>query len=203
MKEQKPDMHEAMQSSNTINLPKRDKAKKVWMIIAVIFLVALIGMGVYGYMQMKKLNQQIKDQQAQIDDLNNKKKTLEDAAAAAAKAATDAAAKAVTNVASQKSDEEMVKEALANRCAQFNGVKAPFLKAYRIDLIDGSFAQGSYICTNAQDGPIAVLKKTNGTWYVVSEGLGDEIVKSDTRNLYGIPNKFPVPVPAGSTLKPL
>ncbi len=88
------DVKDAMaQSEHSMSLPKRDKSKKVWVILFVITLLALIGLGVYGYIKVQNDNKKIKDQQAQIDDLTNKKKTLEDAAA---KAST-AVAQVVTN----------------------------------------------------------------------------------------------------------
>lgn len=75
-------------SEHSIDLPKKDKSKKVWIVLFAITLIALIGLGVFGYIKLKNDNKKIKDQQAQIDDLSNKKKTLEDAAAAAATAVT-------------------------------------------------------------------------------------------------------------------
>lgn len=75
----KPELHKSDMPDN-IDLPKKSQATKVWMIVAILTIVALIGLGIYGYMSMQKANQKIKDQQAQIDDLSNKKKTLEDAA---------------------------------------------------------------------------------------------------------------------------
>lgn len=83
------DLKEAMHSDH-IKLPKKDKSKTVWIVISVILLLALIGLGVYGYMQITKLNQSSKDKDATISDLQNKKKTLEDTAAAAANAVTQA-----------------------------------------------------------------------------------------------------------------
>jgi len=81
------DVKDAMaQSEHSMSLPKRDKSKKVWVILFVITLLALIGLGAYGYIKVQNDNKKIKDQQAQIDDLINKKKTLEDAAAKAATA---------------------------------------------------------------------------------------------------------------------
>lgn len=82
-KELKDAMH-----SDHIKLPKRDKSKTVWIVLTIVLLLALIGLGVYGYMRITKLNKLVSDQQATINDLQNKKKTLEDAAAAAATAAT-------------------------------------------------------------------------------------------------------------------
>lgn len=77
-------------SEHSMSLPKKDKSKKVWIVLFVITLLALMGLGVYGYTKIQTDNKKIKDQQAQIDDLQNKKKTLEDAAAAAATAVTKA-----------------------------------------------------------------------------------------------------------------
>lgn len=83
------ELEEAMHSDH-IKLPKKDKSKTAWIVISVILLLALIGLGVYGYMQITKLNKSAMDKDATIADLQNKKKTLEDAAAAAATAVTQA-----------------------------------------------------------------------------------------------------------------
>jgi len=82
------DLKDAMHHDHQIKLPKKDKSKTVWIVISVILLLALIGLGAYGYMQINKLNKANKDKDATISDLQNKKKTLEDAAAAAATAVT-------------------------------------------------------------------------------------------------------------------
>jgi len=82
------DLKDAMHHDHQIKLPKKDKSKTVWIVISIILLLALIGLGVYGYMQINKLNKANKDKDATISDLQNKKKTLEDAAAAAATAVT-------------------------------------------------------------------------------------------------------------------
>jgi hypothetical protein len=85
------DIKEAMSATEDgMSLPKRDKSKKVWIILFVISLIALIGLGVYGYIKIQSDRKKINDQQAQISDLQNNKKTLEDAAAAAATAVTKA-----------------------------------------------------------------------------------------------------------------
>jgi hypothetical protein len=84
------ELKEAMHSDH-IKLPKRDKSKVAWIVISVILFLALAGLGAYGYMQINKLNKSISDKDATINDLQNKKKTLEDAAAAAAKAVVTAA----------------------------------------------------------------------------------------------------------------
>ncbi len=59
------------------------------MVVAIFAIAALIGLTAFGYYKIKNLNKQISDQQAQINDLNNKKKTLEDAASAAASSAAN------------------------------------------------------------------------------------------------------------------
>jgi len=82
------DLKDAMHHDHQIKLPKKDKSKTVWIVISIILLLALIGLGVYGYMQINKLNKSEKEKDATISDLQNKKKTLEDAAAAAATAVT-------------------------------------------------------------------------------------------------------------------
>ena len=76
------DLKDAMHHDHQIKLPKKDKSKKVWIVLTIILALALVGMGAYGYMQITKLNKDIKDKDAAISDLQNKKKTLEDAAAA-------------------------------------------------------------------------------------------------------------------------
>lgn len=99
MKEQNQNTHQPQHhpSADHIQLPKRDRAKTVWMIVAIVAIAALIGLGVFGYYKIKNLNKQLQDQQAQINDLSNTKKTLEDAASAAAKSAVNATANAITN----------------------------------------------------------------------------------------------------------
>ena len=72
-KELKDAMH-----SDHIKLPKRDKSKVVWIVLTIVLLLAVIGLGVYGYMRITKLNKSVSDQQATINDLQSKKKTLED-----------------------------------------------------------------------------------------------------------------------------
>jgi len=186
------EVKKAMPSDHSMDLPKKDKAKTAWMIIAIVALVALIGLGIYGYTQMQKTNQKIKDQQAQIDELNDTKKTLEDAAAAAAKAATDAAAKAVTNAVTKQTDEELIKTALTNQCQLYQGKASPYLKTYKIQQVENNFAQAAYICNPGEDGPTAILKKVNNQWFIVSQGIG-EIVTNEARTNYGIPAKYPIP----------
>ncbi len=186
------EVKKAMPSDHSMDLPKKDTAKTVWMIVAIVAIVALIGLGIYGYKKTQDLNKKISDQQMQIDELNNTKKTLEDAAAAAAKAATDAAANAVKNAANQQSNDELIKTALTNQCQLYQTTTSPYLKSYKIQQVENNFAQAAYICNPGEDGPTAILKKVNNQWFIVAQGIG-EIVTNDERTNYGIPAKYPIP----------
>ncbi len=83
-------MHHS-EAEHNIKLPKKDKSKKVWIIISIILALALVGAGVYGYLKMRDYNKQINDLKAQVTTLQDGKKTLEDAASAAAKIVVKAA----------------------------------------------------------------------------------------------------------------
>ena len=84
------------QADHSIELPKKDKSKKVWIIISIVLALALIGIGIYGYIKMKDYNKQINDLKAQVVTLQDGKKALEDAASAAAAAAAKVVVKAST-----------------------------------------------------------------------------------------------------------
>ncbi len=84
-------------SADHIQLPKRDRAKTVWMIVAIVAIIAFVGLATFGYYKITNLNKQIKEQQTQITELSNTKKTLEDAASAAAASAVNATASAIAN----------------------------------------------------------------------------------------------------------
>ncbi|MSR68376.1 hypothetical protein EXS66_01145 [Candidatus Saccharibacteria bacterium] len=87
----KDDIHAAMHTSeHSIKLPKQDKSKKLWIILCIVLLLALIGAVVYGYTQMQNYNKKIDEQQAKIKSLEDTKKTLEDAATATAKVIVEA-----------------------------------------------------------------------------------------------------------------
>lgn len=88
-------MHHS-EAEHSIKLPKKDKSKKVWIIISIVLVLVLVGAGVYGYLKMRDYNKQINDLKAQVTTLQDGKKALEDAASAAAAAAAKAAVKAST-----------------------------------------------------------------------------------------------------------
>ena len=188
MKEKETMHHE---SSNTINLPRRDQAKMVWMIIAIILMIALIGLGVYGYMQMQKTNQKIIEQQAQIDDLENKRKALEDAAAAAAKAATDAAAKAVSGAVTT-SDADQVSQLAKNQSEASVGVVVGTNVKHGAPTFsnDKKFAKlTTNGIVNGQSGPGAVMyfKKVNNSWVYLDT---IQNMTPEFQERYGIPAGF-------------
>ena len=80
------------ENEHSIKLPKKDKSKKVWIIISIVLALALVGAGVYGYLKMEDYNKQINDLKAQVTTLQDGKKALEDAASAAAKIVVKASA---------------------------------------------------------------------------------------------------------------
>ena len=65
------------QADHSIELPKKDKSKKVWIIISIVLVLALVGIGIYGYIKMKDYNKQINDLKAQVVTLQDGKKALE------------------------------------------------------------------------------------------------------------------------------
>lgn len=174
-------------------IPKqKDKGKMIWMVVAIVVIIALIGVVVYGYMQMTKLNNEITSQKAQISDLQNTKKTLEDAASAAATAATNAAANAVGSAINGQTDSQQFTNIATTYCGALANGKAELAKPVR-SAINGSYAEVSLICSGSQDGPTAVLKKVNNTWFaiVIKQGLPNEIVSDEVRKLYAIPAGIP------------
>ncbi|MEI6581657.1 MAG: hypothetical protein WCN86_02180 [bacterium] len=83
-------MHHS-EAEHSIKLPKKDKSKKVWIIISIILALAIVGAGIYGFLKMRDYNKQIDDLKAQVTTLQDGKKALEDAASAAAKIVVKAA----------------------------------------------------------------------------------------------------------------
>lgn len=58
-------------------MPK--KSVNVWMIVAIIFILIIIGLGVYGFITISNMNNKISNLNNQVTDLQNKNKALEDA----------------------------------------------------------------------------------------------------------------------------
>ncbi len=194
------DVKDAMaQSEHSMSLPKRDKSKKVWVILFVITLLALIGLGVYGYIKVQNDNKKIKDQQAQISEMQSSSKILEDKIKALEVASGEASN---TDATTKKSvDEEKIAAALKAECASNanensevsnNGViDFEDIKSYKIDIISGNFAEAAYVCGQGQGGgPSVILAKVSDNWNVIGFGLGP-IINNDVRKLYGVPSNLP------------
>lgn len=164
MKEEKTS---EVKHSEVAQAPKKDTAKMVWMIVAIVAIIALIGSIAYGYMSMKNLNKKISDQQAQINDLENTKKTLQDTASAAATAATNAAAKAVGNAISGLSDNDTITSAASAYAQAINSnVKSAQVKIVKTS--NGfSWVQ---ITPSGATAYNALLKKQGSNWIVIYEG---------------------------------
>jgi flagellar biogenesis protein FliO len=174
--------------SNTPNpsmgnaMPK--KSVNVWMIVAIIFVLISIGLGVYGFIAIRNQNNKINNLNSQVADLQNTKKALEDAAAAAAKAAV--------NTATNKTDNDLVNTSTTNYLESAVGAKNN--QTFKIETVKINTAKtfatvGVGVLENGQrtSGFNVILKKVNNSWVVISEGqqsVPEEVTK------YGIPNDF-------------
>ncbi len=174
--------------SNTPNpsmgnaMPK--KSVNVWMIVAIIFILISIGLGVYGFITIRNQNNKINSLNSQVSDLQNKKKTLEDAAAAAAKA--------VVSSANTKSDSDLINSSVVNYLEAAEGSKNN--QTFKVESVKINTAKtfasvGVGVLENGQrtSGFNVVLKKVNGSWIVISQG--QQSVPEDVTK-YGIPNDF-------------
>jgi len=178
--------HEAMPEHND-PMPKKDAGKMIWMIVAIVAILALIGSIGYGYMSMKNLNKKISDQQAQINNLSNTKKTLEDAASAAATAATDAAAKAVGNAISNQTDNQQIQTVTKNTI-EAQVTQQGKITSVTVTKTEGNFAAANYTSssTDLSSSGQAFLKKVNGQWVVILPGV-QAVPSASEGKLYGLP----------------
>lgn len=169
MNQQEQNQHHS--STDHIQLPKRDRAKTVWMVVAIVAIAALIGLVAFGYYKIKNLNKQISDQQAQINDLNNKKKTLEDAASAAASSAAKSAVNTAINaVTSSTSDQDKIKLAISDYCAAQSKTVIVRTSAMINFSADKKAATVSNVACASDDRGAFTLKKGNNDWVVLQFG---------------------------------
>ncbi len=176
-------------STDHIQLPKRDRAKTVWIIVAIISLVALVGLAAFGYVKIKNLNKQINDQQAQISDLENKKKTLEDAAsAAAASAAKSAVNTAINAISASTSDQDKIKLAISDYCAAQSKTVIVRSGAMINFSADKKAATVSNVACNSDDRGAFTLKKGNNDWVVLQFGQSQPDTLTTQFNL---PSSYP------------
>ena len=162
-------------------MPK--KSVNVWMIVAIVLILITIGLGVYGFINIRNQNNKINNLNSQVADLTNKKRTLEDAAAAAAKAVVSSAT---------KTDNELVNTATINYLEAQVGVKNN--QTFKIENVKinsaKTFATVSIgVLENGQrtSGYSVILKKVNGVWVPIL--AGQQSLPEDV-TLYGIPNDF-------------
>lgn len=166
------------------------KSNKVWMIVVIVAIIALVGLGIYSFITIRKLNKQISDQKSQITQLNSqipdKDKKISELESQINSLKTPQTSSTT------QTDEQKIIQVLKNQCEAYKGGRAELAK-YSIKAIKGNFAQASYICVGAQDGPIAILKRAGNAWWIVAQGLGENLVTQEQRLQYGIPSEFPIP----------
>lgn len=190
MEENKKSTHESAHSHSAQTLdmpPQKSGGGKTWMIIAIIAIIALIGLGIFGYMQMKKLNQEISSQKAEIASLNNKNQELETSLKAAEEEVV--AVKKTTTTTTTQTDDQQIITSVANY------VKATDknVKSVKVTVTkkEGAFAFATVEPSpaDAGRGGGAILKKENGNWVVIYTGVG----RPDTQeaNTLGLPQGEP------------
>ena len=163
-------------------MPK--KSVNVWMIVAIIFILISIGLGVYGFITIRNQNNKINSLNSQVSELQNIKKTLEDTAAAAAKA--------VVSSTSAKSDNDSINTSVINYLEAAVGSKNN--QTFKIESVKINTAKtfatvGVGVLENGQraSGFSVILKKVNNSWIVISQG--QQSIPEDVTK-YGIPNDF-------------
>ena len=162
-------------------MPK--KSVNVWMIVAIIFILIAIGLGVYGFITIRNQNNKINNLNSQVADLTNKKKNLEDAAAAAATAVTKAVSTNQT-----ATDEALIAQAKNKILSNLTNKTANVNIAER----NGDFVRVTYSTSDqAVPGPggsSMTFKKVNGTWQFIYAGQLNPC--TDLIALYGVPEAW-------------
>lgn len=160
-------------------MPKR--SVNAWMIVAIIFILASIGLGVYGFITIRNQNNKINSLNSQVADLQNTKKTLEDAVAAAAKSATS---QNVNNTLGT-SDEALIAQAKNKILARIGN------KVANVTIVDrnGDFARVAYSASDQPGrGSSMTFKKVNGTWQFIYEGQLNPC--TDLIEIFGVPEAW-------------
>jgi len=150
------------------------------MIIAIIFILISIGLGIYGFITIRNQNNKINNLNSQVSDLTNKKKTLEDAAAAAATAVTKniSSSQATTDEALITQAKNKILSNLTNKTANVN-----------IDERNGDFVRVAYSTSDLPGGGSSMtFKKVNGTWQFIYAGQLNPC--TDLIALYGVPEAW-------------
>jgi len=159
-------------------MPEPAKSSKVWMIMAILAIVALIGVTVFGYYKHSQYRTLVGNLGAQINGLQNQVKSLEiQLTAAQAKSPTAATA---------QTDTQQIISATQNYALATNtAVKSA---SVTITVIEGSNALVTVTPTPAQTNysNIFALKKQNGIWLVVYTGTVKPTVAEAA--ILGLPN---------------
>ncbi|GDX62563.1 hypothetical protein LBMAG34_0970 [Candidatus Saccharibacteria bacterium] len=158
-------------------MPK--KSVNVWMIVAIIFILIIIGLGVYGFITIRNQNNKINSLNSQVSDLQNTKKTLEDAVAAAAKDV------AQSTVSTQGTTDEALIAQAKNRILTQTDVKTVNAT---ITEKKGDFAKISYNINSQNNASSMVFKKVNGTWQFIYAGQLNPC--TDLIAIYGVPETW-------------
>lgn len=166
--------------NNDLSSNKSSGNSKVWMIIAIIAILALIGSLAYGYIRINNLNKK-------INGLQDKNKILEDS--------VKIANEKLKTTSAQESDEAQVLAEAKAMCEA--GVSPTTTKAlvFRVGENKVTFASNKQFarinagCTETatSEGPGALytLKKVDDKWLVVIVGNGPDPAKE---KLYAIPS---------------
>lgn len=175
---------------NTVEQPinPAKKSNKTWMIISIILILLIVALIFFGYLAMQNQNKDTNTLKSQISDLQAKNKSLEDSLAAKPADKAEVAT-------SSKTDQERILAALKSECAQSFGQNTGSsvgadIQSYEIKTITGNYAQASYLCKGANEGPEVILVKYNDNWNVVAFGMGP-FVADAVRSLYNIPASLP------------
>lgn len=159
------------------NIGHPGRGKRVFKTL--IFLIVLGAAVYFGYMWYQSRSMAAELAQAQSDKAAAEQKTSD----AEAKV-KELEAKAAETPA-PKTDQELLKLWATDQCV----LTGKTLDTFNIALVQSEFAQVTYICKGNNESPNFYLKKANGEWYLVYQGLGD--IPANERTTYKIPAAFP------------
>lgn len=164
------------------NVGKSGGGKKV--LVTLLVLILMASTAAFGYLWWQARSAQAQLAQTQTDKESAEKKASE----AEAKVKELEEAQAAEADTTKKTDEELIKQWASDQCV----LTGKTLETVNINLIQGDYAQLTYICKGLNESPSYYLKKTNSQWYLVYQGLGQ--IPTNERALYSIPSTFPADV---------
>ncbi|QQS26760.1 hypothetical protein IPM44_03510 [bacterium] len=161
------------------NVGKPSKGKAVLVVLLILILMA--STAAFGYLWWQARSAQAQVSQAQTDKAATEKKLAE---AETKVSELEKSSKEATE-APKKTDEELLKQWASDQCA----LTGKTLEKFTLTLVEGDFAQLTYICKGDNESPSYYLKKVNDQWYLVYQGLGP--IPASDRTKYSIPSGFP------------